>query len=171
MTAPATPPTSPDAEMADPSTGDPAAPPAPSIDQIESRIAHDLARHALIVAPLAIIGVGLWRGVPAGAAVALALALVVGNFLAAAWVLGFVARTSPDLLMGVALMSFLTRLVLITAIGVGIKELDIVDWPVFCITLVVSYLGLLFWEMRSISLSMASPGLKPKPHEHSGVSG
>lgn len=148
----------------------PLTPPQPSIDQIESRIAHDLARHALIVAPIAIVAVGVWRGVPAGAAVALAFALVVANFLGAAWVLGWVARTSPELLMGAAMMSFLVRLVLITAIGVGIKELDIVDWQVFCITLVASYLGLLFWEMRSISLSMASPGLKPKPNEHSGVS-
>jgi hypothetical protein len=149
----------------------PSAAPTPSIDQIESRIAHDIARHALIVAPIAIIGVGIWRGIPAGAAVALALALVVGNFIAAAWVLGWVARTSPDLLMGAAMMSFLVRLVLITAIGVGIKELDVVDFQVFCITLIASYLGLLFWEMRSISVSLASPGLKPKPHEHSGVRG
>ena len=149
----------------------PATAPTPSIDQIESRIAHDIARHALIVAPIAIIGVGIWLGVPAGAGVALALALVVGNFIAAAWVLGWVARTAPDLLMGAAMMSFLVRLVLITAIGVGVKELGIVDFQVFCITLIASYLGLLFWEMRSISLSMASPGLKPKPHERSGVSG
>ena len=149
----------------------PAPAPTPPIDQIESRIAHDIARHALIVAPIAIIGVGIWRGVPAGAAVALALALVVGNFIAAAWVLGWVARTAPDLLMGAAMMSFLIRLVLISVIGFGIKEADLVDWPVFCVTLVASYLGLLFWEMRSISLSMASPGLKPKPHEHSGVGG
>jgi hypothetical protein len=153
------------------STPAPATPPSASIDQVESRIAHDLARRALIVAPVAIIGVGLWRGVPAGAAVALAFALVVANFLASAWILGWVARTTPDLLMGAAMMSFLVRLVLITAIGIGVRELDLVEWPVFCITLVVSYLGLLFWEMRSISLSMASPGLKPKPHEHSGVSG
>lgn len=150
---------------------DPATVPAPSIDQIESRIAHDIARHALIVAPIAIIGVGIGLGVSAGAAVALALALVVGNFIAAAWVLGWVARTAPDLLMGAAMMSFLVRLVLITAIGVGVKELGIVDFQVFCITLIASYLGLLVWEMRSISLSMASPGLKPKPHERSGVSG
>jgi len=149
----------------------PAPAPTPPIDQIESRIAHDIARHALIVAPIAIIGVGIWRGVPAGAAVALALALVVGNFIAAAWVLGWVARTAPDLLMGAAMMSFLIRLVLISVIGFGIKEADLVDWPVFCVTLVASYLGLLFWEMRSISLSLASPGLKPKRHDHSGVGG
>jgi hypothetical protein len=144
----------------------------PPIDQIESRIARDLARHALIVAPVLIIGVGLWRG-PAGAgAVALALAIVCANFYVSAMILGWAARTSPNLLLGVALMGFITRLIIITAIGVGVKSLDIVDWPVFCITLVASHLGLLFWETRSISLSLASPGLKPRrgqfPGSHPG---
>jgi hypothetical protein len=137
-----------------------------SVDHIESRIARDLVKHALYAAPTAIVAVGIWRGVDAGAAVALALALVIGNFLLSAAILGAAARRSPEMLMGVALMSFLVRLVLLTAIGVGIKELDIVDWPVFCITLVVSYLGLLFWEMRSISTSLASPGLKPRPNRN-----
>jgi hypothetical protein len=134
---------------------------APPIDRIESRIAHDLARHGLYVAPVAMLGVGVWRGVDAAAAVALAFAIVIGNFLLSAAILGWCARRHPEVLVGVALFSFLGRLILITVIGVGIKELDIVDWPVFCITLVVSYLGLLFWELRSISVSLASPGLKP----------
>jgi hypothetical protein len=135
----------------------------PPIDRIESRIAHDLARHGLYVAPIAMLGVGLWRGVDAAAAVALAFAIVIANFLLSAAILGWTARRHPEVLVGVALFSFLGRLILITLIGVGIKELDIVDWPVFCITLVVSYLGLLFWELRSISVSLASPGLKPSP--------
>jgi hypothetical protein len=134
---------------------------AVSIDRIESRIARDVARHGLYVAPIVMIGVGLWRGPEAAGAVALAFALVIGNFLLSAAILGWTARVHPDLLMGAALFSFLGRLILITLVGVGIKELDIVDWPVFCITLVVSYLGLLFWELRSISVSLASPGLKP----------
>ncbi len=135
----------------------------PPVDRIESRIARDLAKHALLVAPVLVVGVGLWRGVEGAGAVALALAIVSANFLVAAAILGWAARTSPNLLMGVALMGFITRLILITAIGVGVKALDVVDWPVFCITLIASHLGLLFWETRSISLSLASPGLKPKP--------
>jgi hypothetical protein len=107
------------------------------------------------------LGVGLWRGVDAAGAVGLAFAIVIGNFLLSAAILGWTARRHPEVLVGVALFSFLGRLILITVIGVGIKELDVVDWPVFCITLVVSYLGLLFWELRSISVSLASPGLKP----------
>lgn len=142
---------------------------APAPIEVESLIARDLAKKAVIAAPLFIVGIGAWRGVDAGAAVALAFAVVVVNFLGSAAVLAWTARRTPELLMGVAMMSFLGRLVLITAIGAGIKALDIVDWPVFCITLVVGYLGLLFWEMRSISLSLASPGLKPRPSTHAGV--
>jgi hypothetical protein len=133
------------------------------IDEIESRIARDLVRKALIVAPIVILALGLWRGVDAAAAVAVAFAIVIANFLANAAILGWTARNNPSMLQGVALLSFLGRLIVITAIGVGVKELDIVDWPVFCITLVVSYFALLLWELRSISFTMASPGLKPKP--------
>ena len=136
----------------------------PAVDHIESRIARDLARRALLAAPVLMLGVGLWRGVDAAGAVALALALIVANFLVAAAALGWAARTSPNLLMGVALFGFLARLALLTGIGVGIKALDIVDWPVFCVTLIVGYFGLLFWELRSVSLSLASPGLKPDRH-------
>jgi hypothetical protein len=138
------------------------------IDHVESRIARDLVKHALYLAPIAILAVGIWRGVDAGAAVALALALVIANFLASAAFLGMAARRSPELLMGAALLSFLVRFLVLTGIGVFVKGLDIVDWPVFCITLVVSYLGLLFWEMRSISTSLASPGLKPRPARRIG---
>jgi hypothetical protein len=140
------------------------APSIPAVDHIESRIAMDVSRRALFIAPVAMLGVGLWRGVDGAVAVALALALVVANLLIAAASLGWAARTSPNLLMGVALFGFLVRLAILTAVGAGIKALGIVDFPVFCVTLVVGYLGLLFWEMRSISLSLASPGLKPGRH-------
>lgn len=133
------------------------------VAEIESRIARDLVRKALIVAPIVIVGLGLWRGVDAAAAAGVAFAIVIANFLANAAILGWTARNNPAMLQGVALLSFLGRLIIITAIGVGVKALDVIDWPVFCITLVVSYFALLLWELRSISFTMASPGLKPKP--------
>jgi hypothetical protein len=141
----------------------------PSVSHIETRIARDLARRALYVVPVLVLAVGLWRGLDAAGAVALAVAVVVANFLASAAALGAAARRSPHLLMGVALMSFLVRFVLLTAIGVGVKALDVVDWPVFCVTLIVSYLGLLAWELRAVSFSLASPGLKPSKRERGEV--
>ena len=143
-----------------------APPPSPSNNQgekIEREIAVDLAKKAAIITPVVVIGVGIWRGPDAALGAFLALALVVVNFFASAAILGWTAKHAPHALAGVAMLSFLGRLLIITIIGAGIKQLDIVDFPVFGITLVVSYLALLFWEMRSISLSLAYPGLKPKP--------
>jgi len=137
--------------------------PPPSIEKIERDIAVDLAKKAAIVTPIVVIGLGVWRGPDAALGAFLALALIVGNFFASAAILGWTAKHAPHALAGVAMLSFLGRLLVITIIGAGIKQLDIVDFPVFGITLVVSYLALLFWEMRSISLSLAYPGLKPKP--------
>lgn len=137
--------------------------PPPSVERIESRIAVDLAKKALFVAPVIVIALGVWRGVDAALGALLALVIVIANFLASAAIIGWAARTIPHALPGVALLSFLVRLAAITAIGAGVKAAGIVDWPVFGITLVVTYLGLLFWELPSISLTLASPGLKPKP--------
>ena len=36
-----------------------------SVDYVESRIARDLVKHALYAAPIAIVAVGIWRGVDA----------------------------------------------------------------------------------------------------------
>jgi hypothetical protein len=135
---------------------------APAAESVELRIALDLARRAAIVAPILMLAVGLWRGLDAAGAVALAFAVVVVNWVIAAVTLGWAARNSPNLLLGVALFGFIARLALITAVGVGIKSLDIVDWPVFCGALLLAYGGLLVWELRYVSFSLASPGLKPK---------
>jgi len=35
------------------------------------------------------------------------------------------------------------------------------------LTIIFAHLGLLFWELRYVSLSLAFPGLKPKPSKSS----
>lgn len=135
----------------------------PPIDRIEASIVTDLAKKALVAGPVLAVALGLWRGPSAALAVVLAVAVVVANLFASAEILGLTARRAPHLLTGVVLMSFLGRLIVITAVGVGIKALGITDWPVFCITLIGAYFLLLVWELRSISMSLAYPGLKPKP--------
>lgn len=134
----------------------------PDPDGIESRIARDLARRALVVAPILMLAVGLWRGPDAALGVALAFLLVAGNFLISAALLNHAARISPTLLMGAALGGFIVRLGVVIGVALIVQALDIVDFPVFLITVLVAHLGLLFWETRSISFSLASPGLKPR---------
>src|SRR5438128_1242130 len=120
----------------------------PAFDRIEMSIARDLARRALLLAPLLALGVGLWRGLEAAEGVLLALAVVSANFFGAAALVAWAARRSFEAMMSAMLGGFVLRLLVITAVGVGIKALDIVDWPVFCITLVAAHLGLLAWETR-----------------------
>ena len=114
--------------------------PPPSTERIEStHRRRPRAARRCIVAPIAILGVGLWRGVDAALRCALALAHR-GRQLPRRRPrsLGWTARrraARAHRRRDAAASS--CRLVVITVIGVGIKELDIVDWPVFCITLIV----------------------------------
>lgn len=130
--------------------------------QIESEIARDLAKHAVYVAPIAVVG-GFLAAKGGGALGALvALVVIACNFLLAAAMLGKAARISAGALTAAALGGFVVRLGLITAVGVGVKQLDAVHFPTFCVVLVISHLGLLFLELRHVSLSLANPGLKPQ---------
>ena len=129
---------------------------------IESEIARDLAKHAVYVAPIAIVA-GLVAARGAGVLGALlALGVIAANFLLSAAMLGKAARISAGALTGAALGGFVVRLGLITVVGVGVKQLDAVHFPTFCVVLVVSHLGLLFLELRHVSFSLAHPGLKPQ---------
>jgi ATP synthase protein I len=134
----------------------------PDPDGIESRIARDLARRGAMAAPVAMVAVGLWRGIDGALAVGLALAVVLVNFLVAGAFLDWAARISPNALMGAALGGFIVRLGAVFGIAAGVQAAQIVDFPVFVVTVLVAHLGLLFWETRAISFSLASPGLKPR---------
>ena len=134
----------------------------PDPDGIESRIAKDIARHALWVAPVAILALGIWQGIGGALGVALALVVVLANFLITGALLGWAARISPAMIMAVALGGFLVWLIVIFGMGLLVEQIDAVNLDVFVVSVLVLHLGLLFWEMRSISFSLASPGLKPR---------
>lgn len=134
----------------------------PTIERpIEVRIARDVASKALIAAPVLAAALGVWRGWDAALGVVLAFAVVLANLFLGAALAGWAARISPTALMGAALGGYILQLGVLLAALFAVRELAFVDFPVFAYTLIVAQLGLLFWEMRSISLSLASPGLRP----------
>lgn len=127
------------------------------------QVARDLARRGVMIAPVAVmIGAAIW-GADGAASVLYALAIIVVNFLLAAWSLGFAARISLALMAGVALFGFLIRLGLITVAVLLVRDAAWVELVPLGLTLIITHLGLLFWEMRFVSASLAFPGLKPKP--------
>ena len=134
--------------------------PAPERD-----VAKDLIRRGAMALPVALLAGLVGWGVHGVASVAFAAALVLANFWLSAALLGWAARISLGLLMGVSLFGFLVRLGLITAAVLLVKDQAWVEPVPLGVTLVVAHLGLLFWETKFVSASLAFPGLKPSSEE------
>ena len=128
---------------------------------VEKRIAVDLVRHGLLIAPAVVLIAGLIRGVDGAASAALGLGVCLLNFLAAALSLEWGTRRSGNALFAVALGGFLFRMASIVIVMVMAQALfGWVDILVLGLTLFITHLGLLFWELRSVSFSLAAPGLR-----------
>ncbi len=128
---------------------------------VERQIAIDLARRGLIVAPVLLLVAGLGWGVHGVLSAAYALVLVLLNFALSAALLSWAARTSLGLLMGVTLVGYVARLGLITVAVLAISGQPWFSPIPLCATLLVTHLGLLIWETRYVSATLAFPGLKP----------
>ncbi len=127
----------------------------------EVEIAHDMVRRALPVAPVLVLICGLIWGVDGALSSAYGIALVLVNFLLAAALLAWAARISPVMLMAATLGGFLLRMTLIV---VAVMLVHHASWAVMApmlMTILVTHVGLLMWETRYVSLSLAYPGLKP----------
>jgi hypothetical protein len=127
----------------------------------ERAVAVDLARRGLLVAPAVVLVAGLARDVDGATSAAIALGIVLVNFLVSAASITWAARRAPGVLAGVMLGGYLIRL---GGIGLALWALTgraWVDDAALGVTLLVSHLGLLVWETRYVSLSLAYPGLRP----------
>lgn len=132
---------------------------------VEREVATGLLRHGLIALPFAMALGALGWGVDGALSVAFAGALILLNFWVAATLLAWAARTSLSLLMGVSLFGFILRLGAIVAAVLAVRHMSWVAPVPLGATLIVAHLGLLFWEARYVSASLAFPGLKPGPEE------
>lgn len=126
-----------------------------------SQIAKDIARRAAWVTPIIVIAAyGVW-GAKGASSAGYGLAVVVVNFLLAAWMLAVAGRISFAAMAGAAMFGYLLRLAFIFGAVTAVKGASWVDKYALGATLIVTHLGLLVWELRHISNSLAYPGLKP----------
>jgi hypothetical protein len=65
--------------------------------------------------------------------------------------------------MGVALFGYLIRLGLIFLAVFLVRDASWISLIALGLTIIVTHLGLLIWELRYVSASLAYPGLKPNP--------
>ena len=129
----------------------------------ETVVAIDLSRRGLIVAPVLIaLGAVGWQ-VDGAVSVAFALALVLANFLLSAAIISTTARYGLGPMMAGVLFGYLLRLGLLFAAIWLTKDASWMALVPFGVTIIVAHLGLLFWETKYISASLAFPALKPKP--------
>lgn len=129
--------------------------PAPAME-----IAVDMAKRAIWLVPMAVVVGGFW-GVHGVMSAGYALVVVVVNFLLAAWLLATTGRISFALMAGAAMFGYLLRLGLIFLAVMLVRNASWVEMVPLGIMLIVTHLGLLFWELRYVSGSYAFPGLKP----------
>lgn len=141
----------------------------PSGDQIlaatpavEREVVVDMIRRGAPVLPLVVVASGLVWGVDGALSAAFAVGVVLVNFVISAALMGWAARVSPAVLMGTVLFGFLARMLLVTAAVVAVRDLAWVNLMALAVTLLVTHLGLLIWETRHVSASLAFPSLTPR---------
>jgi hypothetical protein len=91
-----------------------------------------------------------------------AVAVVILNLGLSGAALSWAARTSLNLLMVAALGGFLLRMGALVGVIALIRHQSWVDLPTLAFTLLLTQLGLLFWESKYVSATLGHPGLKPR---------
>ena len=127
----------------------------------ESQIARHLARRAAMVGPVVVLFVGLLRGIDGAISAAIGLVIVAVNFLVAAQIIVWATQKSVGAIYGAIFGGFFVRLAVLLGIVLLLEPVSFIDVPVLVLTVAVSHLALLVWETRSVSLTLAAPGLKP----------
>ena len=132
-----------------------------AIPAVERDIALDLVKRGLLVSPAVVLVAGLITGVEGAISAALGIAIVLANFLAAAYIVSWAAHRSPQAAGVAALSGYVVRLAVIVAALFLLRDVSWIDFATLGITLVVTHIGLLTWEARHVTLSLAAPGLRP----------
>ena len=127
----------------------------------ETELAFDMAKRALPVAPAIVLAGFVAQGSAGAWSALLAVGIVVVNLIVAAGSLAWAARRGPNLIMATALFGFLARMLILTAIVYAVKGQPWINLPTLAIAILVTHLGLLFWEMRYVSATLAFPALAP----------
>lgn len=129
--------------------------------QVERELALDLVKRGLIIAPVIVAVCGLIRGWDGVVSALVALAIVLVNFLAAAAIMTRAAKSGPTALGAAALAGYILRLAVILVALVVLRNQPWIDLPMLGIVLVGTHIGLLTWEAKYVSLTLAAPGLRP----------
>jgi hypothetical protein len=139
--------------------------PVPESPAVEREIAFDMLKRGIWFAPAIVIAATAIWGSNGASSALVAIAVVLVNLVLAALSLSWAARRSLTLVMAVALGGFAVRMGLVTVVLLLVKDESWIDLTALGVTVLVTHLGLLFWELRYVSASLAFPALKPGDKE------
>ena len=125
------------------------------------QVARDMVRRGLPLFPIGMLVGAAIAGLDGALSVAYGVAIVLVNFLLSATMLAWDSRVSFALVASAALGGYVLRLALVFAAVMIVKDQPWVELIPLGLTIIVTHLGLLVWELRYVSASMAYPGLKP----------
>lgn len=138
-----------------------AVPTTAPVPAVEQEIAFDMIRRSTAVGPVLVgLAAAVW-GVDGALSAAFGLGVVLVNFALSALILSRAARLGVNVLLMAALGGYAVRLGLVLVALLAVRDLSWVELVPLGGTLLVTHLGLLAWETRHVSLSLAFPGLKP----------
>ena len=129
----------------------------------EVSVSNDMVKRGLLVAPVLIGVCSLIWGGDGAASCAYAIAIVLVNFALAAGIVAVTAKISLRVMMAAVLFGYLVRLALIFLAVYVVKDAGWISLPALGATIIFTHLGLLVWELKYVAMSLAYPGLKPKP--------
>ncbi len=127
----------------------------------EREIAHDVARRALLVAPGAVALGALGWGADGALSVGYGLFVVVANLLLAAALLTWAADHGLEFIPLATLGGFGVRVTMVCVAVLAVVDASWIAPVPLGLTLIGGHLGLLGWEVRHVSATLAFPGLKP----------
>jgi hypothetical protein len=139
--------------------------PAPEVS-----VSNDMIKRGVIVAPVLVAICGLIWGMDGAWSSAYAVAIVLANFALASGIIAFTAKISLQVMMGGIMFGYILRLGLIFLAVYLVKDAGWISLPALGATIIVTHLGLLIWELKYVAMSLAYPGLKPKPSSASSAS-
>ncbi len=125
-------------------------------------VAFDIVRRSVWAIPIAVIASAAFWGLDGVFSTLYGLAIVIVNFLLAGWLLQVGGRIGAAAMGAAAMFGFLLRLGLIMVAVLAVRDQPWVELVPLGLTIIITHLGLLFWELRHISSSLAFPGLKPQ---------
>lgn len=122
----------------------------------------DMARRAALASPLVVLAATVGWGLDGAFSALYALAIVMLNFALSAAVVGRATTLSRNFIMAFVLGGFLARMLFVLGAITLAGRFDWVAKVPLGATVIVAHLGLLIWETRHLSISLAYPALKPR---------